>query len=257
MHFEPAGLEHASSPKCERPSGLLFLHGLAGKPTDWEPSVEHFSRHWRALAPEFPFFDLQDDQANITGLAEYVSDVLDRNNLETAILIGHSVGGHAALALALKHPERVSALALAGSSGLYELGPNEFVPRQPSREYLYDRVRELFYDERYATERLVEELRQKLYHPIQKMRLLRLAISAKRSNLRESLAKIQCPVLLVWGTHDVIAPPDMAKEFGQRLPDAELHFIEHCGHALPIERPTEFNHLLEGFLQHRFGIAPR
>jgi pimeloyl-ACP methyl ester carboxylesterase len=244
----------ASDSMPSRPSGLLFLHGLFGKPADWETSVGHFSGGWRVLAPELPVFDLPADQIDVTGLAGFARGLMDQNNLETAVVSGNSLGGHIGLALALTHPQRVSALVLAGSSGLFERGHGR-VPRRPSREYLYERIREVFYDEAHVTDSLMEEVSQTIYDRKRMCRVYRVAASAKRNNLRESLAKIQCPVLVVWGSNDLITPPDMAQEFADRLPDAELQFIDRCGHAVPIERPTEFNLLLDNFLHRRFGFA--
>jgi 2-hydroxy-6-oxonona-2,4-dienedioate hydrolase len=246
-------LERASQPRSALPSGLLFLHGLFGKPADWERSVEHFSSRWRVLAPELPVFDLPADQIDVTGLAAYARGLMDQNNLETAVVSGNSLGGHVALALALTYPERVSGLVLAGSSGLFERG-HGLVPRRPSREYLYARIREVFYDEAHVTDSLMEEVTQTIYDRQRMRRVYRVAASTKRNNLRESLTKIQCPVLVVWGNNDQITPPEMAQEFADRLPDAELEFIDRCGHAVPIERPAEFNHLLDNFLSRRFGF---
>ncbi|MFZ0820907.1 MAG: alpha/beta hydrolase [Candidatus Acidiferrales bacterium] len=247
-------LEGASQLRTARPSGLLFLHGLFGKPADWEASVEHFSPQWRVYAPELPVFDLPAERIDVTGLAAYARDLMDQNNLETAIVSGNSLGGHVGLALALTYPQRVSALVLAGSSGLFERGHGR-VPRRPSREYLYERIREVFYDAAHVTDSLMEEVSQTIYDRKRMGRVYRVAASAKRNNLRESLGKIQCPVLVVWGNNDLITPPQMAQEFADRLPDAELQFIDRCGHAVPIERPIEFNHLLENFLHRRFSFA--
>jgi 2-hydroxy-6-oxonona-2,4-dienedioate hydrolase len=198
-------------------------------------------------------FNLPVDQMDVAGLAAHARDLLDQNHLETVVLTGNSLGGHVALALALTHPERVSALVLVGSSGLFERGHGR-VPRRPTREYLYARMREIFYDPIHVTETLMEEVCQTIYDRKRMGRVYRVVASAKRNNLRESLARIQCPVLVVWGSEDVITPPDIAREFADRLPDAELQFIERCGHAVPIERPREFNLHLETFLQRRFGF---
>lgn len=53
---------------------------------------------------------------------------------------------------------------------------------------------------------------------------------------------------LIWGKDDKITPPDVAVEFSQLIPNSELHWIDHCGHAAMMERPAEFNVLLKGFL---------
>jgi pimeloyl-ACP methyl ester carboxylesterase len=52
----------------------------------------------------------------------------------------------------------------------------------------------------------------------------------------------------MWGNNDMITPPFVAKEFHQLIPQSELHFIDHCGHAPMMEVPDEFNKILENFL---------
>ena len=200
-------------------------------------------------------FDLPTDQVDVAGLAAYMRFLLDENNIERVFVGGNSLGGHVALVLALMYPERVSGLVLAGSAGLLERGHGR-IPRNPTREYLYNRIREVFYDPVHITDALMDEVHYTVCHRHRISRIYRIAASTKRNNLRESLAKIQCPVLVVWGAEDMITPPEMAQEFAERLPDAELQFINRCGHAVPIERPADFNHLVEGFLHRRFGAAP-
>ena len=81
------------------------------------------------------------------------------------------------------------------------------------------------------------------------MRIIAIARSAQRHNLSKELAKIQQPVLLVWGLNDTITPPPVAHEFARLLPHCELRFLDHCGHAPMMERPLEFNRCLRRFLR--------
>jgi pimeloyl-ACP methyl ester carboxylesterase len=53
----------------------------------------------------------------------------------------------------------------------------------------------------------------------------------------------------VWGLNDTITPPPVAHDFERLLPQAELRFLDHCGHAPMMERPAGFNHWLAGFLR--------
>ena len=76
-----------------------------------------------------------------------------------------------------------------------------------------------------------------------------MAKSAIRHNMKKDLHKIHVPVSLIWGKNDKITPPDVAVEFHEMLPDSELNWIDHCGHAPMMEQPEEFNKLLGQFLQ--------
>jgi pimeloyl-ACP methyl ester carboxylesterase len=80
------------------------------------------------------------------------------------------------------------------------------------------------------------------------IRLLAMAKSAIRHNMKKDLYKITIPVSLIWGRNDKITPPEVAVEFNELLPDSELHWIDKCGHAPMMEHPEEFNVLLKQFL---------
>ena len=63
------------------------------------------------------------------------------------------------------------------------------------------------------------------------------------------------PTLLVWGENDAITPPDVARQFEELIQDAELHFIEKCGHAPMLEHPETFNRIMLHFLRKRVNAA--
>jgi pimeloyl-ACP methyl ester carboxylesterase len=143
-------------------------------------------------------------------------------------------------------------LILAGSSGLFDRGYERHVPHRPSRAWLRAKMREVFFDESHVTETLIDEIRHSLSDRRRMAGLVRMAASAKRNNLRDVLHRIQSPVLLVWGANDNITPPSVALEFKERLPLSELKFINQCGHAPTLEKPYEFNLIVERFLQRHF-----
>jgi 2-hydroxy-6-oxonona-2,4-dienedioate hydrolase len=55
--------------------------------------------------------------------------------------------------------------------------------------------------------------------------------------------------LLIWGKQDIVTPPFVGEKFHALLVNSELHFIDKCGHAPMMERPEEFNAILDQFLQ--------
>jgi 2-hydroxy-6-oxonona-2,4-dienedioate hydrolase len=239
---------------AERPA-LLFLHGMFSRESDWIESVNYFRDSWRVVAPKLPVCDLPREETGVSGLCQFVKDHLDELGIDRAIPCGNSLGGHIALLLALEQPKRFPALVLAGSSGLFERGFERGVPLRPSAAWLRERMSQVFYDSKHVTEDLIKDVQELLFNPRQMKKILRVAKSAKQNNLREQLHRIACPVSLIWGTNDVITPPSVAHEFNEFLPNSELHFIEQCGHAPTLERPVEFNRILEAALVKEFGPA--
>jgi pimeloyl-ACP methyl ester carboxylesterase len=66
--------------------------------------------------------------------------------------------------------------------------------------------------------------------------------------MAKDLPKMTTPTCIIWGKNDKVTPPDVADEFHSLLPNSELYWIDHCGHAPMMEHPDEFNIHLEDWL---------
>jgi len=232
----------------------LLLHGLLGKTVHWGPCAKLLAdRLWRVLVPELPVWDLPRHELGIDAFASRAKDLMDREGIQSAIVGGNSLGGHIALQMALRYPQRVAALILTGSSGLFERSFDSRMPHRPSKDWLRAKALDVFYDAVHVTDSMLDEIKDTICDPRRALKIIRIAKSAKHDNLRHMLPQIRCPVLLVWGENDTITPPSVAHEFKECLPDAELHFIPRCGHAPMMERPDEFNHIVERFVDRVFA----
>jgi len=227
---------------------LLLLHGLMGGLSNWEEVIEEFSKKYRVLLPMLPVYDLPVITTGVKTLSKYVHKFIKYKKLNNVIVLGNSLGGHVGLIYVLAHPERIKALVLAGSSGLYENAFGGSFPRRENYEFVKERVEYTFYDPNIATPELIAEVYKLVNDRHSVIRLLAMAKSAIRHNMKADLHKIRIPVSLIWGKNDKITPPAVADEFHQLLPDSELHWIDCCGHAPMMEHPQEFNRLLKGFL---------
>jgi pimeloyl-ACP methyl ester carboxylesterase len=138
---------------------------------------------------------------------------------------------------------------LTGSSGLYENSFGGSFPRRESYDFIKEKVEFTFYDPATATKELVDEVFATVNDRNRVIRILAMAKSAIRHNMAKELYKIKIPVCLIWGKNDKITPPEVAIEFNETLPDSELHWIDRCGHAPMMERPEEFNAVLNRFLE--------
>ena len=228
---------------------VVLLHGMFGCPADWAAVGRHLTGDWRVFTPQLPVFEFPCGRCGLENLCEDLERQLDRAGVEEVVLGGNSLGGHVAVLAAVRWPKRVVGLVLSGSSGLFERGFERGVPRRPSREWLRKKVEEVFYDPVHVTDELLDEVSETIGNTRTLLNVVRLARTVKRSNLREMLPQIRCPVTLIWGADDVITPPEVAYEFARHLPNADLHFIERCGHTPPRERPAEFNRIFRASLE--------
>ncbi len=227
---------------------LLLLHGLMGALSNWDEVINHFKTNYKVIIPILPIYDLPLITTGVKSLAKFVNKFVQYKGLNNITLLGNSLGGHVALIYVLSHPEKVKALVLTGSSGLYENAFGGSFPRRGSYDFVKEKVEYTFYDPKTATKELVDDVFRIINDRHSVIRILAMAKSAIRHNMNKDLHKIEIPVSLIWGKNDKITPPDVAVEFKELLPNAELHWIDKCGHAPMMEQPEEFNIILKGFL---------
>ena len=227
---------------------LLLLHGLFGALSNWGPALDHFSKKFKVVIPLMPLYVMPLSDTNVDGLSDFIHEFITFKQYPPVTLLGNSLGGHVALVYVLDHPENVNALVLTGSSGLYENSMGGSYPKRQDYNYIKTRTEYTFYDPNIATKDLVDEVYEIVNSRTKGLRIIAMAKSAIRYNMSKELKNIQIPVCLIWGKDDKITPPEVADEFHSLLPNSELHFIEQCGHAPMMERPEEFNSLLDNFL---------
>ena len=227
---------------------LMLLHGLFGALSNFKDLLDYFSKRNKVVVPMLPLFELDLLHTSVGGLEKYVQKFIEFKGYNKIHMLGNSLGGHVALVHVLKHPERIKSLILTGSSGLFENGICDTYPKRGDYEYIRKKTEVTFYDPAMATKELVDEVYDIVNQRLKVIKVIALAKSAIRNNLGDELKEIKTPTLLIWGNNDTITPPFVGKEFNKLLPNSELHFIDKCGHAPMMERPDEFNEILNGFL---------
>ncbi len=227
---------------------LILLHGLFGALSNFQDLIEHFKSTHRVIIPLLPLFELSLLETTVAGLSRHVAKFVEARGLDRFFLLGNSLGGHVGLVYTLKHQSKVKSIVLTGSSGLFENGMGETYPKRGDREFIRKKTELTFYDPQVATKELVDEVFEIVNNRMKAIKIIALAKSAIRHNLGDELKDIQVPACLIWGKNDTITPPMVAEEFHALLPQSELHWIDHCGHAPMMEVPGEFNVILEDFL---------
>ncbi|PJE46611.1 MAG: alpha/beta hydrolase [Sediminibacterium sp.] len=232
---------------------LLLLHGLFGAMSNFADLIEHFRKSYKVVVPILPLFDLDIFHTSVGGLQKFVNKFIETRGYTNIHLLGNSLGGHVALVHVLKHPEQIKTLTLTGSSGLFENGMGDSYPKRGDYEYIKKKTQLTFYDPAMATKELVDEVFEITNSRVKVIKIIALAKSAIRNNLGEELNQIKQPTCLIWGNNDTITPPFVGQEFNKLIPNSELHFVDHCGHAPMMEVPVEFNTILSAFLDKHKG----
>jgi len=230
---------------------LVILHGIMGGLSNFDQVIDYFSKDFRVLMPELPIYTFPLLKTSVKGFAGFLQDFLAYKQIDKAILLGNSLGGHVALYFTNKHPEKVSALILTGSSGLYEKSMGDSYPKRKNYNYIKQKAQEVFHNPKVATKELVDEVFEAVNNRMKVIRTLALAKSAIRHNMAKDLPHIHVPTCLIWGRDDKVTPPEVAEDFKKLLPDADLYWIDKCGHAPMMEHPQEFIRIMDKWLIER------
>ncbi|WP_299119864.1 alpha/beta hydrolase [uncultured Winogradskyella sp.] len=231
---------------------IIVLHGLMGGLSNFDAVTNHFgSNGYKVIIPELPIYTMSLLKTNVKSFANYLKDFIEFKGLDKVILLGNSLGGHIGLYHTKLYPEKVKALIITGSSGLYESAMGGGYTKRSDYEVIKKKAQDVFYDPAVATKEIVDEVYETVNDRNKLVKTLAIAKSAIRHNMAKDLPKMKTPVCIIWGKNDNVTPPEVAEEFHDLLPDSELHWIDKCGHAAMMEHPEEFNTILNGWLEKR------
>jgi len=227
---------------------LLLLHGLFGALSNFEPLVSHFASRHNVVIPLLPIYELPILQVSVSGLVDFVTKFVEHKGYEKVHVLGNSLGGHVGLLYVIAHPERIASMTLTGSSGLYESAFGTAFPKRGDYEYIKNKTAATFYDPATASKELVDEVFGIVNDRGKAIRVVATAKSAVRHNVGDKLHLIKAPTLLIWGLQDIVTPPFVGEKFRDMIENSELHMLDQCGHAPMMEKPKEFNAILDQFL---------
>ena len=233
---------------------VLLVHGYGGDRNSWLFLQEPLAARYQVYALDLPGHGTSAKdvgEGSLSVLADAVTGVLDALGAGRAHLVGHSMGGAVALAVAARDPARIASLTLIAPSGF---GPEinagylrGFADAQTRRE-LKTVIGQLFDDESLVTRQLVDDLLayKRLDGVDEALHALADTLldgEAQRGDSAASLAAIggAAPVTVIWGRADRIIPAAQA----EAVAGAVRHLIDGAGHMPHMERPAEVQAAIE------------
>ena len=251
---------HLALDVCGRGPLAVFLHGIGGNRTNWRDQLPVFAERFTAVAWDARGYGESDDYPGALKFEDFSHDlerVLDHFGVETAHLIGLSMGGRIALDFTGRRPARVRSLTLVDTgAGRKPADPEELerflaLRKKPILEgrspaEIADGVAKTLAGDsitEQAYRRLVDSL--SMLHPSSYLKTLD---TVTRYDGYPAFESIDRPALVVVGEEDRIAPPDWARRMAELIPGAELQVIERAGHISNIEAPAAFNAAVLDFL---------
>jgi pimeloyl-ACP methyl ester carboxylesterase len=223
--------------------GVLALHGWARSHKDFDATLAPADgATLDAVALDLPGFGATPAPPEVWGAAEYaafVAGVLDEMAAPVVVL-GHSFGGKVAVALAVQRPEAVRALVLTGVPLVATKAPV-----QPARAFaLTRRAHRLGL----VSDARMEAARQRYgsadYRAAEGV-MRQILVKSVGEHYDAELARVTCPVELVWGDPDTASPPAVAERAAELLSSARLTVLPGVGHMTPLEAPRELRAALD------------
>ncbi len=252
---------------------LVLLHGFGDSYTSWDGWVRELKGKFHIIRLDFPGHGLTraPDGYSLGGaqLADLVDAFATQLALPKFAVAGNSMGGGVAWQLAVRHPERVSALILVDAAGFpnekppaatplafrilkYEAG-RAFLRNIDNRPLIDQGLKVDVYDKSVITPALVDRWAEFQRAPGHRAILMGVNPANFGQASAAVLQQIKVPTLVINGESDVLVEPASARKFAAAIPGAQLILYPNVGHLPQIEIPQRSAGDVAGFLQAQAG----
>jgi pimeloyl-ACP methyl ester carboxylesterase len=232
---------------------VIMLHGLGGTSNTFCPQVLGLGGRYRTIRPDMPGSGRTPVSGSLTiqSMVDAVVRAAKAIGAERAHFVGHSMGTIVCQHVAEQHPELVRSLALFGP--IHQ-------PPEPARKGLGDRAAKARNEgmpgiaDQIVQATLSGDTKSNAPVAVALVRefIMRQDAEGYARNCEAlaaaqpaNLDRIKCPVRLVTGDEDPVAPASNARAMAERLSDARVTILNRCGHWSTIERPQDCNQVLK------------
>ena len=231
---------------------LLFLHGADGL-TEWPEILDELAQTHDVIAPDLPGFGASEAPPfvdDISDVAYLLMDMLEQMDLGGVRVVGHSLGGWAALEMAVRSCARIRSLTLIAPAGIHVKG-------SPKADiYMIDpdeQARIAYADPELGAQAAARAMVSKHQNQaiLNRIASARLGWNPRLYNprLERWLHRVVAPTMIIWGDTDRIIPPIYADAFAGFMPGARVVKIENAGHLPHVEQRQQVGAILQDFLK--------
>ncbi len=236
---------------------LLLIHGLGSSTRDWEFQVPKFSQNYQVITIDLRGHGKTDKPKGpytMEIFAEDIAELLKKLGIKSTHVLGISVGGGIAFQFAVDYPDLVKSLIVVNAG--IEIPMDSFKMKLEAfkRTFIVKLVGMKKMGKVLAPRLFIkpeqEELREKLierWSENDKKAYLSSMRALIGWSIRDKLDKITFPTLII-GSDEDYAPSSVKKEYTALLRNARFIEIEDARHAVPFEKPKEFNEIVMKFL---------
>jgi pimeloyl-ACP methyl ester carboxylesterase len=247
---------------------IVFVHGISGCWQNWLENLPHFARGRRAIAIDLPGFGASPMPSwpiDMPAYGRLLHDFCEKLGIEGGTLVGNSMGGFVAAEAVSAEPGRFDRLVLVSAAGILNTWNPEaratatawawktFAPTVSDLARLlvsHPRSRQVTLGTfvRYPNRLRADLLWEQIVGGARCPGFGDALGSLIHQDIRDRLAEIDIPTLIVWGLSDRVIPVAAAISYHRRIPNSRLEIFERTGHVPQLERPDRFNNLLDEFL---------
>lgn len=240
---------------------VVLLHGFGEDSHIWDAQVSFLEDHCLLIVPDIPGSGksemLVQENVSISDYADVVNALLEKENISSCIMLGHSMGGYITLAFAEKYPGSLQAFGLVNSTAFADseekkktrLRAIETIGQYGAASFIRTTMPNLFAEGfRQAhpekTEALVEAGKQFTAEALQQY----YRAMMNRPDRTHVLQSNPLPVLFVIGTEDSAAPMNDVVQQAHLPLKSYIHILENTGHMSMLEAPDRLNQHLLSFI---------
>ena len=236
---------------------LVLVHGFLGSSDMWEPQINFFKDNFRVIAPALPGFGNSsaiNSCNSIECMAKTILSLLEKKEIKNFNLLGHSMGGMIVQEMTKLAGDKILKLICYGTGPIGNI-PGRFETIDQSREKLkINGLNDTAY--RIAKTWFIEEDKAKYFHLCNeagKKTSIEAAdnglVAMKNWNGVTNLKNIKIETLIVWGDQDKAYNFNQVKSLNDNIPNSDLKVMKGCSHNAHLEKPDEFNTVIEEFLK--------
>jgi pimeloyl-ACP methyl ester carboxylesterase len=244
---------------------MVMIHGMGGDHTVWDPSVARLSARFRLIRPDILGHGRSRESPppgpwQFSQFARQVEELLVHLDIDSAVIMGFSLGGMISQAVAIEHPARTKALVIVSSVCNRTVEEQAAIERRVKQvaaggpaavvEGALQRWFSPAFAERHPD--VIDDWRRRTLanDPRNYALVYRLYADTDRQ-LLDRLGVIAAPTLILTGDRDQGQTPRMAQEMARRIKGSEVVILPGVPHMLPIEAADALSSSIIDFLDRR------
>lgn len=236
---------------------VILLHGLGGSTANWATNITALSANYHVIALDQVGFGKSDKpflKYRVATYADFLDKFMSELKIESASLVGNSMGGWVAALMAMKYPNRVNKIVLADAAGIVppDFGVSQvYQLNNSTRDEIRANMKLIFANpllqnnealvDQFMTARVTSNDGGTINSIIE-------SIKRKEDFLNGRLGEIKKPTLIIWGKQDGLLPVADAYTFNKGIAGSEILIFDACGHAPQFEKAADFNKAVLEFL---------